>query len=392
MASLTGDLEVPRVDFSAADLVQVNLQVNNARLFNVLQSVMKVLGVVLQKMSTVEQTLESVQKQVEAQQGEFDGKLTELGLNFTGKIDGLRKETRRELDVIKDAKDERSTQLMEEVVALQARLKQTKEELHKELAAVAKRPEEIQEQLGRQIAEMEESLGGTLKKQEETFSRDIAANRTHLDGHGARLAQCETDVGAMYGVLEMDPARTAKLSKHSSEMKLGYLNEVPIFASMQESLRKERGRADGKFDNVHKRMGAIEQALGKKADQRDLDELRDTMDHEEVDRIVQRHNEQIAKLFTLTDATEKALAVGMEKKADRDRLQGVEEDIDTLEARVREIFDSAGNTKWQQLLMRVEELDHYTQKLDRRKVGRSDMQRMAKRLRQQILGDAGDDE
>lgn len=160
---------------------------------------------------------------------------------------------------------------------------------------------------------------------QETFSRDIAANRSQLEDHEARLTQCETDVSAVYGVFEMDPSRTAKIAKHTAEMKLTYLNELPIFTSLAEAARKERARGDGKFDGVHKRMGAMEQALGKKADQRDLEELRDTMDHEDMDRSVQKHSEQIAKLFAVTEATEKALAVGMEKKADKDRLQGVEE-------------------------------------------------------------------
>lgn len=66
---------------------------------------MKVLSVALKKMEGVEQAQDSIQRQAEGHKAEFDSKLAELNQALNGTIDGLRKETRRELDAIKDAKD-----------------------------------------------------------------------------------------------------------------------------------------------------------------------------------------------------------------------------------------------------------------------------------------------
>eukprot|EP00667_Euglena_gracilis_P004518 EG_transcript_4538 len=383
-------IAIPTLDVRPNDLVTCTVTLNSVPVFSILQEVLRTLRALAERIDEVEGQIGGVRDDMGQVRVELEERFRELAVATRKQVDNLR------ADVMKDVKsmrEESNEQFLQQLNRLQQEVTRTRLDVDAEVKVREQAVQDVEDKLQSRIKEEVTSLSTLVDTQVQHQMKPVAEHTAQIARLEKAAALHEEEITGVYDVFELHKPRVLSLSKNDapSQSKVEFLHLLPAFTTLADAQKRDTSRVDAKFDALHRRVGASEQALSKKADQTELDDLACKIDTHDLEEELKRHNAQILKLYTITDHTEKALQVGLEKKADRDRVDTVEGDVLALEGRLRMALESVGNNRWQQLMDKVSDLDVYLQKVDRRKVGRSEFQRMAKRLRMQVTGDVAYD-
>uniref|UniRef100_A0A7S1JDM9 Uncharacterized protein n=1 Tax=Eutreptiella gymnastica TaxID=73025 RepID=A0A7S1JDM9_9EUGL len=383
------DIVIPSMDFSPQDMVTCSVQVNSAPLYKVIQGVLRALQGVNTRMQGLDKQATQLRDDMNKTTLTLEKKIDDTGAMLRHRLEEVQQKLELEISSLRNDRAEAQKKSDAKFAQIQAELDTNRSAIQTEEQQRREEVLRVETETNQRITDENEALRQAIAANHEAHAKILEEATGQLTAHDKLLGDHTLELDGVYKMFDFHKPRVLSITTSDAPLdtRLKYLQSTPIFLGFVDNMKQERKRVDGKLDSVIKRLGNAEQTLSNKADQRELEALRDATDTSALEEAIRAHATQFQQMQLQASFAEKALQVGLERKADKERVETVEELLEVLETRVRETLESVGNQRWEQLMDKVADLDGYMQKVDRRKVGRSEFQRMAKRLRQQVVGD-----
>ena len=360
------------MDFSPHDLVQCTVSVNSIQIYNVLQNMAKAIQLTNRNLETLETKLAGLNQDSRQMRTETEQKLHEHSTKLHAKIDKLQNDAYRDLEYMKTQKDQKTIRVIESIKILEQRTDEMQNSLEARITSVETHSTQTDKALEAKLTGESQDLRALIDALPKPLEATLDKHSETLQRHNERLTDTTQCTDALWCALGFEKERLMELCTPEAETrKRAYVSGTQHFKALADSAETEKQRMGAKLDHIHKRIGRAEQTLLFTATTEDLDKVQKAIDISGLQKQVQEHWGKVQELVEVTTCTDRSLSLGLGKKAEKAHVETLQADVETMFRKVKDMVSPESNA-WQALVERVEQLDTYVQKMDRRKLGKAE--------------------
>eukprot|EP00759_Apiculatamorpha_spiralis_P043618 PhF_6_TR40912/c0_g1_i1/m.61886 len=365
--------ELPGWDFSSKELLDVkcHVSVNADALHQILVQVVRALHKLVRRTAELDEAIQGVAQDLVSTRDKLETKIEDVQKNVNQQIQALAQDVQEQLSLMREEAKQDRVFLHNSIRQITESVAETKRELENQVSEVRAHADQMEKRLTagvEEIAKEMKLLSLSVNERFQTTQREID------------LLKEEGDM--IYGVFDLTKQGVrSSLGPGDVGRRVRLLHNTPAFQTLIEDVNQQYQSLESKLQGVQTNVDGVKREVVARVTMTEFEEFKRTVRQDDLRKQVNSNRENIERLFEGQSLHEKNMHLLDQKKADTQLLLDLQRGISQLDAKLMEQLSKEEQDKMEDLLDKIAELQHSLEKLDRRKVGRAEFNKLSKNVK-----------
>jgi hypothetical protein len=365
-------MELPGWDFTSKELLDVkcHVSVNADALHLILVQVVRALHKVVRKTGELDEAIQGVAQELNNTRTALELRILDVQRSVNEQITALQKDVSNQISHMRDEAKQDRAFLHTSIKQINETVDRAKEELEQQVADVKSSASEMERRLTAGVEEIQREmkhLSASVAEQFQETQREIDVLKEEGDMIFSLFDITKQNVRATLGA---DVSRRVKL-----------LHGSPAFVALIEDMNAQNQTLEAKLQGVQTNVDGVKRDVVTRVTTTEFEEFKRSVRQDDLRKQVSTNRENIERLFEGQTLIEKNASLLDQKKADTALLLDLQRAIAQLDAKLMEQLSKEEQDKMEDLLDKIAELQNSLEKMDRRKIGRAEFNKLSKNVK-----------